>query len=194
VEVPVLHQADACRSAIAAWDASDAARRAAPWGAEVLRPALADADAEKSVVPAPDARELDALSPPPERQLAKLEQLAWAVELCTRVSAQFAARSCAATESAEQPAQVDAPPPALAAQPSTQSQKLALVRRALLAAQSFSRAERFPPEALQEAQKLASRRAPYSQYESEPPAMPEAQKLAALQSAVLLTHWAEPLA
>jgi hypothetical protein len=137
-------------------------------------------DAEKLVVPAPDARELDALSLPPERQPARSVQPAGAAELCKRASAQFAARSCAATESAEQQAQVDARPRVLAAELSTQSRKKALARRALLAAQPFARGERFPPEALREAQKLASRPAPYSQCEAEPPGMQEAQKLAAL--------------
>jgi hypothetical protein len=192
--VPVLHRADAFRSATGAWDASDAVRRDARWDAEVRHPALADADAEKLVVPAPGARELDALSLPPERQPARSEQPAWAAELCTRVSARFAARSCAATESAEQPAQSDARQPALAAQLSMQSQKMVLVRRALLAAQPFARAERFPPEALQEVQKLASRPAPHSQCVSEPPAMPRALKLEAPRLVTLLTHWAEPLA
>jgi hypothetical protein len=141
VEAPVLRPAGACRSATAAWDASDAARRAAPWGAEVRRPALADADAEKLVVQALGARELDAPSLPPERQPAQPGRPVAEAELCTPVSAQFAARSCAATESAEQPARSDALPPAPAAEPSTQPPKKALARRVLLVAQPFVWAE-----------------------------------------------------
>lgn len=96
-----------CPSATVESDASDAAPQASQRGA-VDHPALADAAAEKLVVPAPDAQAPDATFPQPEFQLVPWAQPAEAAELCTPAVAQFAARSCAAKESAAQPAQVDA--------------------------------------------------------------------------------------
>ena len=58
--LPVSACPDAFRLAQCAWDAWDAARPAAMAGASLALLAPA-ADAEKSVAPAPDARELDAL-------------------------------------------------------------------------------------------------------------------------------------
>ncbi len=96
-----------CPWETAASDASDAAPQAAqPDGAD--HPALADAVVEKSVVLAPVVRAPDATSPQLEPQLARSAQPAEAAELYTPALAQSAAQSCAAKESAAQPAQVDA--------------------------------------------------------------------------------------
>jgi len=96
-----------CLSATAASGASDAAPRVSkPGAADHLE--LADAASEKLVVPAPDAPELDATFPQPEPQLVPWAQPAEAAALCTPVVARFAARSCAAKESAARRAQADA--------------------------------------------------------------------------------------
>ena len=97
-----------CPSATAASDASDAAPQASQPDAADHHPALADAVAEKSAVPAPAVRAPDATSPQPEPQLAQWAQRAEAAELYIPALAQSAAQSCAAKESAAQPAQVDA--------------------------------------------------------------------------------------
>jgi hypothetical protein len=109
-EAPDLRPADAFPSATAAWDASDAAPRAAQPDAED-RPALAAAVAEKLVVPAPDALELDATCPEPKPQLARWAPPAEAAEPYIQVAAQSAGRSCAVKESAEQREQVGAARP-----------------------------------------------------------------------------------
>jgi hypothetical protein len=107
-EAPDQLRADACPSATAASDASDAAPQASPPDAEDHL-ALVDAAAEKLAVPVPVAQAPDATSPRPEPQLAPSAQLDEAAGLCTRAVAQSAARSCAAKESAAQPARADAP-------------------------------------------------------------------------------------
>jgi hypothetical protein len=110
VEVPDLRPVDACPSATAASDASDAVPQAAqPDAAD--HPALADAVAEKLVVPAPDAPELDATCPERKPQLVRWAQPAEAAEPYIQVAARSAARSCAAKESAEQREQVGAARP-----------------------------------------------------------------------------------
>src|SRR5580658_5410169 len=104
-EAPDLRPADACPSATAASGASDAAPRVSRPGA-ADHPALADAGAEKLVVPAPDAQAQGATFPQPEPRLAPSEQSAEAAELCTPVAAPSAAQSCAAKESAATPARM----------------------------------------------------------------------------------------
>jgi len=155
VEAPDLRPADACPSATAASDASDAAPQAAQPDAED-HPALAAAVAEKLVVPAPDAPELDATCPEPKPQLVRWAQPAEAAEPYIQVAARSAARSCAAKESAVQREQVGAArPPVLvrkqalklatepAVQHPTPKPEAQLARTAPQAAQ----AELKPPEA-----------------------------------------------
>jgi ribonuclease E len=177
-EAPDLRPADACPSATAAWGASDAALRVLRPGA-ADHPALADAAAEKLVVPAQDVPELDATCPEPKPQLVPWAQPAEAAELYTQVAAPSAARSCAATEAAAQLARADAartPMPAQKlklkikmkpeAKPSRPKQEAQLASQA-------AQAESQPPEA----QPPAARPKRASPAAAAQPALPAAQPL-----------------
>jgi hypothetical protein len=186
-EVPDLRRGVACPSATASWDASDAVPRASQPDAEGHR-APAGVDAGKLVALAPGGREPDALCPQPEHRLAMQEPPVSEGEPCTRASAQFVARSCAATEAAEQPARADEARPEFAlkleverpnverpnvegptqapearpTRPATQSVRLA---------PQVARTEPRPPES-PEAQPLAFPPARAEQGAAELPAMP----------------------
>ena len=175
-EAPDRLRADAYPSATAASGASDAALRASTPDA-VDHPALADADAEKLVVPAPDARALDATCPEPKPQLVPRAQSAEAAEPCTPGAVPSAVRSSAATEAAAQPARADAaripmPAPKLkiemkpVAKPSIQKPEAQLAPRA-------AQAESQPPEV----QPPAAQPERASPVEAEQSALPAAQKL-----------------
>jgi hypothetical protein len=189
-EAPDPLPVDANPSATAASDASDAAPQVAqPDAAD--HPALAGADAEKLVVPAPDGPELDATFPEPKPQLVPWAQSAEAAELCTLVAAPSAARSCAATEAAAQPAPADAartPMPAQKlklkikmkpeAKPSRSKQEAQLVPRA-------AQAESQPPEA----QPPAARPKRESPAAAEQPALLAAQPLCSQIPQVQRASW-----
>ena len=98
-EAPDRPQSDARPLETAEWDASDAVRRASQPGAAAHQ-APEDAAVEKLAALAPDGRARGAVSPQPERQLATWAQPVWEAEPYIPVAAPFAARSCAATESA----------------------------------------------------------------------------------------------
>jgi hypothetical protein len=83
------------------WDASVAVHLDAAADGQRLRLAQRDEDAGKWVDPEPDVPALDGQSPPQEHRPAPSAPLASAAELCRRGAARFAARSCAARESAE---------------------------------------------------------------------------------------------
>jgi hypothetical protein len=176
-EAPDLPRADAYPSATAVSGASDAAPQASqPDAADHL--ALAGAAVEKSAVPALDAREPDATFPPQEPQLAPWAQPAEVAELYKPVAVQSAARSCAATESAAQPAQADAarilaPAQKLEWKPAVKQQTQKLEARLARAEPQAAQAESKPPEA----QPPASRPERESRTAAEQPALPAGQEL-----------------
>jgi len=147
----------------------------------VDHPALAAAAAEKLAVPAPGARARDATFPPPEPQLVRWAQLAEAAELYTPVAAPSAAQSCAAKESAAQPARTRADAARLPVLALTQEMehemklemepavKQQTPKPEVRLAQPAPQAAQAEPQPL-EAQPLAAQPEPESQAEVEQPA------------------------